>query len=75
VTIGAQKSLYKYIHHNLVREFRTFRLHSSHFQRLKLYIEVKLIFFINFFVNAPIKLGLSCFHICRKEKVYLQMWD
>jgi len=27
--ISTQKFLYKYIHHNPVREFRTFRLHSS----------------------------------------------
>jgi len=51
--IDAQKSSYKYIHYNLVREFQTFRLHSSHLQRLKLYIEVKLIFF--YVVNASIK--------------------
>jgi len=39
-----QKSSCKYIHHNSVKEFRTFWLHSNHLQRLKLYIEIKLIF-------------------------------
>jgi len=68
--IDAEKFLHKYILHNPVREFRTFRLHSSHLQRLKLYIEGNLIFF--YIVNASIT-GLSCFHICRKEKIYLQM--
>jgi len=28
VVINAQKSSYKYIHHNPVKEFRTFRFHS-----------------------------------------------
>jgi len=51
--IDTQKSSYKYIHHNPIREFRTFWLHTSHLHRLKLYIEVKLIFF--YIVNAPIK--------------------
>jgi len=70
--IDAQKFSYKYIHHNSVREFRTFRLYSSHLQRLKLYIEVKLILFILWMLLS--NTGLSCFHICWKEKVYLQIW-